>query len=151
MIREERLEEQGLVLEALPGMPRRYRVQLQAGPACEECSARVLCLPEDGDRRVLEASSELEGLQPGDLVRVQVDGSRVLQASLLLYGVPLASFLLGLLLGWPLLAGPHRELLAFAAGALAASLAWFGLRPWMQRREAGLLAARICGRALSSS
>ncbi|MDP2360141.1 MAG: SoxR reducing system RseC family protein [bacterium] len=127
--------EEGVVREIQPGPPLLALVQLAAGPACEECGARLFCRPADAGRRSLLAEAEGVELQVGQRVRVAVTGGRLLSASLWSYGYPLAGLCLGTGLGWHLSAGlPGREALSFLAGLLLAALPLYILHVRSRRR-----------------
>ncbi len=133
--------ERGTVLEILPGPPVRARVVLSAGPGCEECGARAMCSPEDVERRSLLALvPAAQGFgpgaripSPGEQVRVEVSGSRVLAAGMWAYGLPLLGLCCGLVLGWVAFAGhAGRELFAtlfaVAGGAVPFAVLWLRSR-----------------------
>ncbi len=137
--------EEGVVLEVETGPPARIRVKLSAGPGCEECGARLICRPEDPERRSLWV--RVDGPLPavGSPVRLAVEGSRLLLASSWAYGLPLLGLCAGVGLGWWVGADwPARELWAFLAGLLGAALPWslLGLRS-RQRPQEEWLAARL--------
>jgi positive regulator of sigma E activity len=91
-VREVFLEE-GIVEQVRGG---EAEVRLTGGDHCTECSAKALCRTgSDEDARRLTTAA-LPGLQAGDRVKVEVQGSSLLQASGLLYGIPLALLLAGI-------------------------------------------------------
>jgi len=143
MIAGERLVEDAVVLGWDAGPPATAELRLVAGEGCEECAARLICRPEDGERRRLRLLSP-EPLATGARVRVEVGGGRALAASLWLYGGPLAGFVAGTLAGWALLpATPARERLAFAAGLAGVALAWGLARLHLRRAGDDWLVARL--------
>ncbi|MDO8835176.1 MAG: SoxR reducing system RseC family protein [Vicinamibacterales bacterium] len=130
---ESQLEE-GVVVAVLPGTPARVQVRLLPGPGCDECGARVFCVPEDAERRHLVARVSHQVPAAGDVVRVAVRGTRVLAAGAWAYGLPLAGLCTGTVGGWFLLAGwPHRELLASALGLVLTALPLGAL--WLRSRS----------------
>ncbi|MFA7331475.1 MAG: SoxR reducing system RseC family protein [Candidatus Delongbacteria bacterium] len=137
--------EEGVVLEVELGPPARIRVQLSAGPGCEECGARLICRPEDPERRSLWVRVDDPLPDVGSQVRLAVEGSRLLVASTWAYGLPLLGLCAGVGLGWWLGAGwPARELLAFLAGLLGAALPYALLARRSRRRpEEEWLGARL--------
>jgi positive regulator of sigma E activity len=140
---DERLVEEAIVVAVGEGPEGRVDLLLVAGEGCEACSARLICRPDDGDKRRLRLRSP-RPLQPGDRVQVEVGGGRVLAAAGLLYGLPLAGFLAGLLLAWRLLPPTAaREALAFLAGLAGVALGWGWAR--LRLRDAGddWLGARV--------
>lgn len=143
MLSGERLVEEAVVVAVDDGPPGWVDLQLLAGEGCEECAARLICRPDDGDRRRLRLPLD-RPLALGDRVRVEVGGARVLAASAWLYGLPLAGFVAGVLGAWALLSPTAaREALAFAAGLAGVALGW-GIARWRFRGEDdGWLGARL--------
>ena len=134
----EQLRETGIVIAALPAegdQPARARVRLEVGDHCEHCAAKILCKPEDGDRRVLECIDEI-GVSAGQRVQVMVPGGEVLKASALVWGMPLLLLVAGISIGWLLLpqSFPGKELWCFLLGAGLALGSLFVLRISQQRR-----------------
>lgn len=132
MLAGERLVEEAVVVAVDSGPPAMVDLQILAGEGCEECAARLICKPEDGELRRLRLPAD-RPLTPGDRVRVEVSGARVLGASLWLYGLPLLGLVGGILLAWLLLPpAAAREALAFLAGLAGVALGW-GLARWRLR------------------
>ncbi len=73
---------------------RRASVVLDRKKRSSGCSQCNLCSRDRQGRLVLEAEDGL-GVNIGDLVDVEVDDLSVLKATILVYGLPLAGFLLG--------------------------------------------------------
>jgi sigma-E factor negative regulatory protein RseC len=73
-------------------------VLLSAGSNCKECFARELCKTGTEEERSLEVKDPL-GVRPGDKVRLEVYGSSLLMASVLIYGIPLLLLLAGIAIG----------------------------------------------------
>jgi len=121
------LLEEGVVLELVPTeaqAPARARVRLVAGEHCEGCPASGICRPDSDDRRVLDVVDPL-GVTVGERVKVAVPGGAVLQASFLVYGLPLLLLVAGVVAGlsiWPA-ENPMRDLWSFLLGAGLAGLA----------------------------
>lgn len=95
--------------------------------ACGDCHA---CMHGSTDCKKHEL--ELRGkANVGDIVEVEMDDSHVMAASALAYMVPLAGFLLGLLVGWALsrsIAGMNGELLMALCAVLGTAAAYFVMR-----------------------
>lgn len=73
-------------------------VLLSEGGNCQECHARKYCKPGPMKGRELKVQGA-DGLHPGDKVRVEVYGSSLVAASLLIYGLPLVLLLAGVFMG----------------------------------------------------
>lgn len=91
-------------------------VRITVPADCESCAVRENCYAAG---RVVRAPAPAE-VQPQDTVRVVIENAGVLGISALLYGVPLAATLAGILAGYYLLFGgmgeDPRVLLSFAVG-----------------------------------
>lgn len=98
---------------------------------CSECSVRELCKTGSDQRRSLKVKNA-RGARPGDRVKIEVTGGSLLSAAGLVYGVPLALLLAGVLLG-----SLHSEwaagLLGLALPALYALGLWLAARLWLRR------------------
>lgn len=145
----ETLLEEGVVLGLETEANRvRAQVRLLAGDHCEGCPASGICKPDSDDRRILEVLDPV-GVAVGDRVKVAVPGGAVLQASFLVYGLPLILLLIGVAAGmriWPA-DEPMRDLWSFLLGAGLAALAVPVAALVARRRQAGgsLLEPRIAG------
>jgi sigma-E factor negative regulatory protein RseC len=104
-------------------------VGLSAAPACPRCAAGKGCgAGLFGNRSAATVFvvdlPQPSTLQPGDAIVLTLDGTRLLHASLLVYGLPLAGALLATCLGWlffqPLtdVAGVILAVAGLAAGLL---------------------------------
>jgi sigma-E factor negative regulatory protein RseC len=102
-------------------------VLLSVGSNCKECFARELCKTGPEEERSLEVKDPL-GVRPGDKVRLEVYGSSLLMASVLIYGVPLLLLLAGVALGSVF----YGDLEAGALGLGFPALYAFGL--WLYTR-----------------
>lgn len=91
----EELYEEGIVKEAKTGIA---VISIQDSDKCKECTAKIYCKPGSSDERSLTVRDPY-GVRPGDKVRVVIKGSKILSASLLLYGVPLILLLAGIFIG----------------------------------------------------
>ena len=87
--------EEGLVVRSLAG---EAHILINTNPSCPACAAKMICRTGGDDDRSLIATDPL-GVQPGDQVRIEVYGSGLLKAALLLYGMLLALLLTGLTIG----------------------------------------------------
>jgi positive regulator of sigma E activity len=89
-------------------------LQLNEKKGCEGCSAKLFCKPGDDDKRKIIASDSL-GVKPGDMVLISVKGNALVNASFLLYGIPLLLLLTGVFLGMNLFTS-LPEFKSFLAG-----------------------------------
>ncbi|MDO5377100.1 MAG: SoxR reducing system RseC family protein [Clostridia bacterium] len=105
----------------------RLTVVFERHEACGDCHA---CMHGSTDCKKHEI--ELRGkANVGDIVEVEMDDSHVMAASALAYMVPLAGFLLGLLIGWALgrvLTGINGELLTALCAILGTAAAYVVMR-----------------------
>lgn len=111
----EELLEEGIVLKSGGGIA---EIALKENAACEECSAKLFCGPQNNKLKTLTVSDPF-GTHPGDEVKISVKGKEVLKVSVLLYGMPLVLILAGILIGMNLFEGyKYSELYAFIIGLL---------------------------------
>lgn len=107
----EELIEKGIVLNVHNGQAD-VEVFESGNEGCEECGARHVCKSKDGEKIVTVIDPF--GVKPGDKVSFSVQGSTILQASFLLYGVPLIIIIVGIFAGMYLFSGQsHLELKSF--------------------------------------
>lgn len=92
---KEELYEEGIVKEARDGIA---IISIQNSDKCEECTAKIYCKPGSSEGRSLTVRDSY-GVHPGDKVRIVIKGSKILSASLMLYGVPLILLLAGIFIG----------------------------------------------------
>ena len=96
---QENIIEKGIVLNAKDG---HAEIALIESGGCEECSAKIFCKPsEKSDTKILEVNDPI-GVEVGDEVQIEISGTAVLKASVMLYGVPLILIILGIILGMEL-------------------------------------------------
>lgn len=95
---EEVLVEEAIVLSLENGIA---EVSVIPKESCEECSAKIICKPNNDNRNVLRVDNSI-GANIGDHVNIEIKGKSVLYASFNLYGIPLIILLLGMLLGMSL-------------------------------------------------
>jgi sigma-E factor negative regulatory protein RseC len=92
---KEELYEEGIVKQAKDGIA---IISIHDSDNCQECTAKIYCKPGSSEGRSLTVHDPY-GVHPGDKVRVVIKGSKILSASLLLYGVPLMLLLAGIFIG----------------------------------------------------
>jgi sigma-E factor negative regulatory protein RseC len=120
------MEETGTVVEV---RDRIALVSTVAKGACHSCSARGICHLGENQTMVAEAWNSL-GAGVGDTVRIRLSSRSVLGAAFLLYGVPLAVFLLGVILGQSL---THHQVWAVVIGLVGMVMAYGGI--WILDRR----------------
>jgi len=85
--------EWGVVIEASSD---KARVRLERKSICEKCG---LCLYEDKDFVIAEVENK-KGAKRGDRVKIQISPARALQATFIVFMIPLISLLTGILIGY---------------------------------------------------
>jgi len=113
-MQDENIIEKGVVLKANNG---HAEIALIETGSCEECSAKIFCKPsEKKDSKILEVNDPI-GVRAGDEVQIEINGSDILKASALLYGVPLILIVFGVMLGASIFRSTSiPELLSFIFG-----------------------------------
>ena len=91
------MKDKGLVVSTQDNFA---RVEVQCYiESCHDCSARSLCVGQDKEKGMLVATNPLNA-QPGDEVEVDIPETKYNQALILLFGVLLASAVLGMGAGY---------------------------------------------------
>ena len=119
------LRERAIVLSNQTSPVPRLVLSLQPQDACDTCPASSLCTNSAGERQLeLNRKSDLE---PGERVWIEIRAAKVLLASLLVYGLPLLMFCLGILAGMSFLdiSSPSIEFFSFLIGLLLAAIVYF--------------------------
>lgn len=101
MYREELIEE-GIVISASNpdkvGTNGFAEIVLTKNDNCENCSAKILCTPSDNNSKTLRVIDNFN-TKPGDIVKISIQGSAILKASITIYGIPILLIIVGILLG----------------------------------------------------
>lgn len=92
---KEELYEEGIVKEAKNGIA---IISIRDSDKCKECTAKIYCKPGSSEEKSLTVRDPY-GVHPGDKVCVVIKGSKIISASLILYGIPLVLILLGIFVG----------------------------------------------------
>lgn len=92
---KEELTEEGIVRESKDGIA---TVAISNSDYCEDCSAKIYCKPGNTKERILTVKDPF-GTNKGDNVKISVRGSKILTASLWLYGMPLLLLIVSLIAG----------------------------------------------------
>lgn len=103
----EELTEEGIVKESKNGIA---TIVISDSENCKECTAKLYCKPGNSSERSLTVQDPF-GTNPGDKVKVSIQGSKILSASFILYGIPLVLLIGGLFLGMQIFNG-NKELLS---------------------------------------
>lgn len=115
----EELFEEGIVVKSIGGIA---EIKLKENGNCEECTAKIFCSPQNNNSRTLKVLDSFES-QPGDEVKISINGSEVLKASILLYGIPLVLLLAGIAIGLSLFENTNfPEFYGFLTGMAVISL-----------------------------
>lgn len=105
------LEEEAIVIEAYGG---EAKVQMEKKSACSSCSASFICHPVDHD--FVDVVNPLGALK-GQRVKVVVEPSLYIKASVLIYGLPIFGFLFAAIVTKTLIVRffgePYSDLYAF--------------------------------------
>jgi len=92
----EGIYEEGLVL-SVDGQE--ASVILHRNNHCRECSLSIICSGKNEEDINKLSAMNLAEAKVGDLVQIHIRGSHLLKASLVIYGVPLALFITGIVIG----------------------------------------------------
>jgi sigma-E factor negative regulatory protein RseC len=114
---KEELYEDGIVKESQNGIA---TILISDSNNCEECSAKLYCKPGSSNERSLVVKDPF-GIKVGDKVKVMIKGSKLIRASFMIYGIPLALLLLGLIIGMNVFNENKEILSTFFSFGLAAS------------------------------
>lgn len=91
------------------------KVKPYDNPICKSCGSSSVCFPSEGNRPILEVSNRV-GAQVGDIVALKQGEGPKIGASLIVFGLPVASTVGGTVLGMSSAADPSG---GAAAGAIA--------------------------------
>lgn len=124
-------QETGVVLSTQDG---EALVRFSRTEACKKCGA---CQKGEDGNMLMQLRNDMNA-KPGDHVVVELAEGRLMQASLLAYGFPLAMLLLGLVLGYyalpSLLPQIDQNLLAIALALALTAVSMICLR-WTEKRR----------------
>lgn len=74
-------------------------VQVQPQEGCASCALSAFCVGSKQDAPTVKAIAST-GIVQGDTVEVSLEDSLLLKATAIVYGIPLAAFLIGVLVGY---------------------------------------------------
>jgi len=102
----------GVVMEVLGGV---VRVKPQASKVCDTCGSQSVCFPSHGEAPLVDVINEVNA-QVGDVVTLEQGEGPKIGASLLVFGLPVATTIGGTLLGMHSASDPTG---GAASGAIA--------------------------------
>ena len=120
------MKETALITEILPG--NKAKVQVSRSTACENCASK--CMVSEKNLTIEAVVGNAAGRAVGDKVKVEMELSGLLSASLIMYGIPLVLFFIGCFSGYYAAgaAGLNADICAFAGGILMTAAAYIGIR-----------------------
>lgn len=113
------------------------KVMVQKRGACEKCAAAGVCDPSD-------EGMEVEALNPvharvGQNVKVSIRAQAYLKGSLFVYGIPLAAFIGGIVIGKKFgesfLPGVNSDTVSFITGFVLFAVSFLIARSWSKKAE----------------
>ena len=117
----------------------RAAVELVDKDACDSCSARFICRPDDSGKRVLHVYNSLNA-KIGDRVLIEQSEVNQLRLTAMQYGLPLLGFLITVIIANrylpPSILVIPNELRAFVAGIVVVIILGFVTRAWIKRKVA---------------
>lgn len=124
------MDEHGIVIEK---KGRIAVIKAQRSTSCDNCASKKSCHSgTNADNEILIEADDSLGTKVGDRVVFSVSAGSVLKAGILLYLLPIASFIGGLVLGQTVftgfLPGYNADLVAGLTGAIFLALAFLGLK-----------------------
>ena len=89
------MREEGTVVESYGD---RAKIRVERSSACRHCSARALCRPFGETSNVMTVGNP-PGASVGQRVVVAIEPVRLVKSSLMVYGIPVAAFIIGAAVG----------------------------------------------------
>ena len=129
------MEEHGVVVESKGAV---VLIRAKRTSACDSCASSKSCHSISDEEMLVEADDPI-GAEVGDRVIYEVSASAIIKAGMLLYLVPLLSFILGLVLGS--VASPryfteqNPDLVSGIFGVVFLGAAFIGLKLYGRRLE----------------
>jgi sigma-E factor negative regulatory protein RseC len=127
------IEEEGIVAEIEGTIA---KVAISKKSACEQCAASGVCHP--GDQEYLEAANPL-GAVKGQKVKVVVAPQIYLKASIILYGIPMATLIAGAIIAKNIalryVGDARSDLWAFIGGVVCMSISFVFIRSYNKKVE----------------
>lgn len=124
------MEEHGTVVQR---KERTVVIKAERTTSCDNCASKKSCHSGAGaDNEILIEAEDLLGAKVGDRVVFSVSAGSVLKAGVLIYLVPVLSFIGGVVLGQTVITGAlpgyNADLVAGVTGVVFLALAFLGLK-----------------------
>ncbi|MEE9543780.1 MAG: SoxR reducing system RseC family protein [Thermodesulfobacteriota bacterium] len=131
------IEEQGTIIETRNDIA---FISVEKGSECDSCGSKALCKPGEGvDKSMVVEARNPIGAHVGERVLFTVGAATVLRAGMMLYLVPLLSFIAGVVvgqvLGPELMPDSNLDLVSAVLGFVFVALSFAGLRIYGKRAE----------------
>lgn len=131
------MEETGVVIEEHKNT---VIIKASRSSSCDSCGSKRSCHGGDGEDVLIEADNFI-GAHAGDHVVFSVSASSVIKAGVLIYLVPILSFIAGVVIGQVIggrfLPGYNADLVAGGLGAIFLAIAFIGLKLYNRSIERG--------------
>ncbi|MCF8306342.1 MAG: SoxR reducing system RseC family protein [Ignavibacteriales bacterium] len=115
----ENIIERGVVIKSSGG---KAEIALLSKGNCEECTAKIFCRGVEDNQNIVQVIDSF-GVKAGDNVKIEVDGTKILSATSILYGVPLLILIVSVLLGQIVFSDSgFQELYSFGSGIFLIAL-----------------------------
>lgn len=131
------IEEQGTIIRINNNIA---FISIEKGAECDSCGSKALCKPGEGEDKsmIVEALNPIEA-HVGERVVFTVGAATVLRAGMMLYLVPLLSFIAGVVvgqvLGPELMPDSNLDLVSAVLGFAFVVISFVGLRIYGKRAE----------------
>lgn len=129
------IEEQGTIIRIVSGIA---YISTEQGSECDSCGSKALCKPGEDKSMIVEAQNPIDA-QVGERVLFTVGAATVLKAGMMLYLVPLLSFIAGVVvgqvLGPKLLPDSNLDLVSGILGFVFVGASFLALRIYGKRAE----------------
>ncbi|MEG8989074.1 SoxR reducing system RseC family protein [Ignavibacteria bacterium 4148-Me] len=109
---QEEIIEEGIVITSSNKFA---EVVITRNDNCEHCSAKIICSPKDTNLRTLKVIDNFH-TQPGDIVKISIQGNTILKVSALIYALPLLILIAGIMLSFYLFDFGNNEIYSFLCG-----------------------------------
>lgn len=123
------MEETGIVVQ---NKNRTAVIKTQRNSSCDSCASKKSCHSGSVDKDIFIEAENPVGAKVGDRVVFSVGAGSILKAGLLLYLLPIVSFIIGVVLGQTvavnLFPGQNPDLISGLLGVVFLALAFGGLK-----------------------
>lgn len=108
MLYDELIQEEGYVKKVENGIA---IIKIISQTNCDTCEAKIFCSANNEEEKIAYALDPF-GVKPGDRVRIEAKGTKVLKFVFFLYGIPLIIFLVSIFIGFVIFKN-YTELYSF--------------------------------------